>query len=55
MSIDPSRSLAELEQALCNTHRALLDGLDALELDLHQHVHEENNILFPRALLGAGA
>jgi regulator of cell morphogenesis and NO signaling len=36
--------------ALCATHRALLDGLHGLELDLHQHVHEENNILFPRAL-----
>lgn len=36
--------------ALCNTHRATLDGLRELELDVHQHVHEENNILFPRAL-----
>ena len=36
-------------RALCNTHRALLDGLHGLELDLHQHVHEENNVLFPRA------
>jgi regulator of cell morphogenesis and NO signaling len=34
--------------ALCGTHRALLESLHALELDLHQHVHEENNILFPR-------
>jgi regulator of cell morphogenesis and NO signaling len=41
-------------RALCNTHRALLDGLHGLELDLHQHVHEENNILFPRALAPAG-
>ncbi len=38
------------EQALCNTHRALLEGLHGLELDVHQHVHEENNVLFPRAL-----
>ncbi|HEU5362657.1 MAG TPA: DUF542 domain-containing protein [Gaiellaceae bacterium] len=38
----------DLEAALCNTHRALLEGLHGLELDLHQHVHEENNILFPR-------
>jgi regulator of cell morphogenesis and NO signaling len=37
------------EAALCNTHRGLLQGLHGLELDLHQHVHEENNILFPRA------
>jgi regulator of cell morphogenesis and NO signaling len=33
----------------CPTYRALLDGLAELELDLHRHVHEENNILFPRA------
>ena len=40
----------DLEQSLCNTHRATLDGLRELELDLHQHIHEENNVLFPRAL-----
>jgi regulator of cell morphogenesis and NO signaling len=34
----------------CNTWRALLDGLQALEADLHQHIHKENNILFPRAM-----
>ncbi|GMW02214.1 MAG: iron-sulfur cluster repair di-iron protein [Candidatus Hydrogenedentota bacterium] len=34
----------------CNTYRALLDGLHELELDLHQHIHKENNILFPGAL-----
>jgi len=39
----------ELRYALCATHRALLDGLHGLELELHQHVHEENNVLFPRA------
>jgi regulator of cell morphogenesis and NO signaling len=39
----------DTEQALCSTHHALLDGLHGLELDLHQHVHEENNVLFPRA------
>ena len=39
----------DTEHGLCNTHRALLDGLHGLELDLHQHVHEENNVLFPRA------
>jgi regulator of cell morphogenesis and NO signaling len=36
------------KRALCGTHRALLESLHELELDLHQHVHEENNILFPR-------
>ncbi|HIG31000.1 MAG TPA: iron-sulfur cluster repair di-iron protein [Verrucomicrobiales bacterium] len=34
----------------CNTYRALLDRLHELELDLHQHIHKENNILFPKAL-----
>ncbi|MBX7254924.1 MAG: iron-sulfur cluster repair di-iron protein [Candidatus Hydrogenedentes bacterium] len=34
----------------CNTYRATLDGLHELELDMHQHIHKENNILFPRAL-----
>ena len=43
----------DLDRALCNTHRATLDGLRELELDLHQHIHEENNVLFPRALAAA--
>jgi regulator of cell morphogenesis and NO signaling len=43
----------DLDHALCNTHRASLDGLRELELDLHQHIHEENNVLFPRALATA--
>ena len=34
----------------CNTYRALLDGLKTMESDLHQHIHLENNILFPKAL-----
>lgn len=34
----------------CNTFRAALDGLRELEQDMHQHVHKENNILFPRAI-----
>ena len=33
----------------CNTFRAWLDGLSELEADLHEHIHEENNILFPKA------
>jgi regulator of cell morphogenesis and NO signaling len=36
----------------CNTWRALWHGLAALEESLHQHIHLENNILFPRALRG---
>lgn len=37
-------------ESACNTYRAMLDGLQALETDLHIHIHKENNILFPRAL-----
>ncbi|HVU16246.1 MAG TPA: iron-sulfur cluster repair di-iron protein [Candidatus Didemnitutus sp.] len=37
----------------CNSHRALLAGLAEFETDLHQHVHKENNLLFPRALAAA--
>ena len=33
----------------CNTYAALLDGLAAMERDLHEHIHKENNILHPRA------
>jgi regulator of cell morphogenesis and NO signaling len=33
----------------CPTFAALYEGLQQLEADLHQHIHLENNILFPRA------
>jgi regulator of cell morphogenesis and NO signaling len=34
----------------CLTYRTLFLALEELEQDLHQHVHLENNVLFPRAL-----
>lgn len=34
----------------CTTHRLTLESLKAYEEDLHQHVHLENNILFPKAI-----
>ncbi len=34
----------------CNTYRAMLDTLDTFEKDMHQHIHKENNVLFPRAM-----
>jgi regulator of cell morphogenesis and NO signaling len=34
---------------VCGSFRALYEGLHDLERDLHQHIHLENNILFPRA------
>lgn len=33
----------------CNTWNALWHGLAALETDLHEHIHLENNVLFRRA------
>ena len=39
-----------IPEGACNTWRALWHGLEALEKDMHQHIHLENNILFPRAL-----
>ena len=34
----------------CTTYRLSFAALESFELDLHQHVHLENNILFPKAL-----
>jgi regulator of cell morphogenesis and NO signaling len=34
----------------CMSYQALYHGLADLERDLHQHIHLENNILFPRAV-----
>ncbi len=34
----------------CGSFRSLYMGLKALEEDLHQHIHLENNVLFPRAV-----
>lgn len=34
----------------CPTFHAFYDGLKEFEQDLHQHIHLENNILFPRAI-----
>jgi regulator of cell morphogenesis and NO signaling len=33
----------------CISYKTLYSALVALEADLHQHIHLENNILFPRA------
>lgn len=42
----------EVPAEACNTWRALWHGLSTLEGALQQHIHLENNILFPRALAG---
>jgi regulator of cell morphogenesis and NO signaling len=33
----------------CISYRTLYQALQDFEADLHQHIHKENNILFPRA------
>jgi len=34
----------------CNTYKVLYAKLEEFETDLHQHIHLENNILFPKAI-----
>src|SRR5262249_12931353 len=34
----------------CISYRTLYEALQAFEADLHQHIHFENNMLFPRAV-----
>ena len=34
----------------CISYQTLYQALEAFEKDLHQHIHLENNILFPRAI-----
>lgn len=34
----------------CISYQTLYRALEAFEKDLHQHIHLENNILFPRAI-----
>jgi regulator of cell morphogenesis and NO signaling len=40
----------ELPNGACPSFAALYHRLEALEHDLHQHIHLENNVLFPRAI-----
>ncbi len=50
------KTIAELSdnytppEGACNTFKALYAKLDEFEQDLHQHIHLENNILFPKAI-----
>jgi len=39
----------------CGTWRALWESLASLERDLHQHIHLESNVLFPRAVAAEAA
>ncbi len=38
----------------CDSYRAMAAGLRQLEADTHQHIHKENNILFPMAVEAEG-
>lgn len=37
-------------QDACTSYRLLFNTLESFENDLHQHIHLENNILFPKAI-----
>jgi len=55
-AVDALRSLRTVtkEYALpedaCISYRTLYQALEGFEADLHQHIHLENNILFPQAI-----
>ena len=44
-----TRNFSAPEDA-CTSFKVLYQGLEAFEADLHQHIHLENNLLFPRAI-----
>ena len=39
-----------LPEEACTSYQLLYKGLQAFEADLHQHIHLENNLLFPRSM-----
>lgn len=39
-----------LPQDACTSYRSLYEALEGLEKDLHEHIHLENNLLFPKAI-----
>lgn len=43
-----------LPQDACRTYADTFARLERLEADMHEHVHLENNVLFPRVLAAAG-
>lgn len=40
----------EVPAEACMSYQALYQALTELEADLHQHIHLENNLLFPKAI-----
>lgn len=52
-ALDRLKSLShsyDLPSWACESYRQLMTGLREFETDMHQHVHLENNVLFPRYL-----
>lgn len=41
----------QLPEDACMTFAAFFEAMQGLEADLHEHIHLENNILFPKSLL----
>lgn len=39
-----------LPEDACMSYQAYFNGMGELEKDLHQHIHLENNVLFPKAV-----
>ncbi len=55
---DAGEALAQIKQltdnynvpaGACSTYQIMLHELEVFEKDMHQHIHKENNILFPAA------
>jgi regulator of cell morphogenesis and NO signaling len=44
----------EVPEDACISYSTLYEALQGFEADLHQHIHLENNILFPRAVAMEG-
>ena len=44
------RSGFELPEGACGSWQALYTGVEKLVTDLTEHIHLENNVLFPRIL-----
>lgn len=40
----------DLPKDACTTYKLTFAALQAFEIDLHQHIHLENNILFPKTI-----
>jgi regulator of cell morphogenesis and NO signaling len=40
----------EIPADACASYRSLYERLAQLEADMHEHIHKENNVLFPAAM-----